>query len=437
MTEFKNSASAGAEKLRELSRGLRGRLYCGSCSEEKIRIAGDAEKLSACFRRGERVINALPNSIEWWKVTLAALFAGATVAVLPGLMGENEIRRRNGEIGAEKIFSDAAQVRRSLSSAGPVFPDGLPCDGNIVLFTSGTQGVSKGVVIRIDNYIPNLVATQGRLHMAPEDTDVCLSPYSHAMGLMYCSCTFFFAGDMYICRNELEYVNLFCRGPANITAVQPIYLERLCKDDDFVRAAAEKSFILVGGAPLTRKVYDAYIRAGARILNGYGMTECVAGVAITDRFSGVFDGGMDKMDSAEIAVAPDGEVLVSGSTVCRNYLNGAPVCGHSGIYHTGDAGFIRNGRLYITGRKDNIVVLKNGYKISLESIEDRVSALPEVSLCLAEGAPGGIKISVVSDAPEAVLEGCVQAVLEYYEKPFSLHKVDGIEVYNGKKVRKR
>ena len=167
------------------------------------------------------------------------------------------------------------------------------------------------------------------------------------------------------------------------------------------------------------------------------MTECVAAIAITDsETNNTNDRSLDIMESAVIKISEDGEVLVSGPTVCRQYIGGTPIPNSDGWYHTHDMGRIQNGRLYVSGRMDNVIVCENGYKISLEGVEDKVLKISEIDACLAEYIDKHLVFNIVSCRSQEELYALVDNCLEYFERPFKIKKVEKIEVHNGKKRRK-
>ena len=90
----------------------------------------------------------------------------------------------------------------------------------------------------------------------------------------------------------------------------------------------------------------------------------------------------------------------------------------------------------MTGRKDNVIVCENGYKISIEGLEDKILKLQEIDECVVEYVKKCLVISVVSVLNVEEIHALLDSNLEYYERPFRVKKVATIEVHNGKKLRK-
>lgn len=410
--------------------------YDGNKVISKTEVVMWAKRIAPLLHEGEFVSNSLKNSPGWWMITLASILAGATVVVYPNEKTKEDIIKENNKYGIKHVFFSEEDVHNLLVSVDECEGD-FPCNGRVVLFTSGTQSTPKGVVIEMKNYIPNLIATQGRLHMRRTDVNVGMSPYSHAMGFMYGSCDFFYGGNFIMCRNQLEFTNFIISGKPSIASMQPIYLENMIKLQKFVDAVSSMRYVLIGGAPMSQVAYERCCDAGVRIVNGYGMTECVAGIAITDSESNNNnDRSLDIMDSSIIDIAANGEILVAGATVCDKYINGDLITNVDGWYHTHDVGYIREGRLYATGRLDNVIVCENGYKISLESIEDKLLKIGGIEACTVEYIDKCLIINVVSLLEQKVVNTLVDSKLEYYERPFKIKQVKKIEVHNGKKMRK-
>lgn len=436
MEKLKDCTFCSREFNNVLARVAGNYIYDNGKIISKQEVLRRAKIIASYFDKGEFISNSLPNSPEWWMVTLAAFLSGATVVVYSNEKKQDDIISRNAEYGVKTAFFTEKDVQSFLATHDKI-EDGYPCDGGLVLFTSGTQFNPKGVLIEYSNYIPAVFATQNKLCMHHTDRNSCFAPYSHAMGFMYGLCDFLYGGDYTICRNQLEFINLIISRNLDVACMQPAFLESMIKLDKFTDAIVALRYVLIAGAPISQPAYEFYYNKGARILNAYGMTECVAAIAITDyEQNNNNDRSLDIMDSAVIKISEDGEVLVSGPTVCKQYLEGNAIPSNDGWYHTHDMGRIQNGRLYVSGRMDNVIVCENGYKISLEGIEDKVLKISEIDDCVAEYIDKHLVFNIVSHKSQEELYSLVDNCLEYFERPFKIKKVEKIEVHNGKKRRK-
>ena len=436
MSELKGYTCCNAD-LNSVLAGISGNyIYDNDKVISKLEVLRRAKVIASCLDEGQYISNSLPNSPEWWMVTLAAFLAGATVVTYSNEKRADEIHAKNEEYGIKMSFFSENDVHCFLEK-NHLIKDSYPGNGGLVLFTSGTQFNPKGVLIEYCNYIPAVIATQQKLHMRHTDRNSCFAPYSHAMGFMYGLCDFLYGGNYTICRNQLEFTNLIMAGKLDVACMQPVFLESMIKLDKFTDSIASLRYVLIAGAPISQPAYEFYHHKGTQIVNAYGMTECVAAIAITDsELNKTNDRSLDIMESAIIRISEEGEILVSGPTVCRQYINGNIIPSADGWYHTHDMGSIQNGRLYVSGRMDNVIVCENGYKISLEGVEDKVLKISEIDACVVEYIDKHLVFNIVSHKSQEELYALVDSCLEYFERPFRIKKVDNIEVHNGKKRRK-
>ncbi|RQN03198.1 long-chain fatty acid--CoA ligase [Aeromicrobium camelliae] len=149
-------------------------------------------------------------------------------------------------------------------------------------------------------------------------------------------------------------------------------------------------YAISGGAPLGDRLGHFYRGIGVTVLEGYGLTESTAALAVNrvdrQRMGTV---GVPFPDT-EVRVADDGELLFRGPQVFRGYWRNreatAAVLEADGWFHTGDLGEIDDdGFIKITGRKKEIIVTAGGKNVSPSILEDRVRAHPYVSQCLVVG----------------------------------------------------
>jgi long-chain acyl-CoA synthetase len=131
---------------------------------------------------------------------------------------------------------------------------------------------------------------------------------------------------------------------------------------------------------------------GIVCLEGYGITECSPLISVNRNKDYCF-GSVGKILPCFQLKLQEDEILVRGDSVMIGYYKDKELTDSvliDGWFHTGDLGVLdKNGFLHITGRKKNLIVLKNGKKVSPEEIETRVSQLPLVKEVIAYGASIG------------------------------------------------
>lgn len=297
-------------------------------------------------------------------------------------------------------------------------------DMKLLVYTSGTTGVAKGVMLSKQNLISGVY--YGLQVSTVYDTCLSVLPYHHTYEAV-CGILVSLHKHATICINEsLRSVaeNLKLYKPSYIMLV-PLFVETLYKK---VWKEAEKSNraetlrklismsnclrnigidlrkplfksvragfggrlkkIVCGGAPVRKELGDFFDAVGITLINGYGITECSPLVSANrDYYNDCTTVGVP-LPCAEIKIEDKteegiGEICVRGPIVMLGYYKNEAATEevlNDGWFATGDYGMLDDeGRIVITGRKKNIIVLKNGKNIYPEEIEAHLEPLPLVS----------------------------------------------------------
>lgn len=323
---------------------------------------------------------------------------------LPGLRGVVVFDR--GAAGGEEIsWRNFLQRGRSLLSAcdaelkkrcEALKPDDLAT----IMYTSGTTGNPKGVMLTHNNLLSNATAVN---EMAPRRADgVLLSwlPYSHIYARTVDHYLSLVSGTVLCLAESAETLveNLAEIQPTCISCVPRFYekvLSAVASDD------AEKTgkrlraifgprieWLNSGGAPLPLAVAQAYHAAGLVLLQGYGLTESAPVISFNcpEKYK-LASVGLP-IPGVEVAISSEGEVLTRGPHVMAGYWNNPAATAEAirdGWLHTGDLGQIDDeGFLSITGRKKELLVLSNGKKVVPSFIEGLLLAdacIDQVVVC--------------------------------------------------------
>ena len=162
-----------------------------------------------------------------------------------------------------------------------------------------------------------------------------------------------------------------------------------------------------GGAPLAKEIAEFFHAAGILILEGYGLTETTAATHVNrpDRYR--FGTVGPAIPGVEVQIAGDGEILVRGRNILREYFGKAEATREAideqGWFHTGDIGVEEDGLLRITDRKKDIIVTAGGKNIAPQNIENALkTSCPLISQAMVYGDKKSYLVAVVTISEENV-----------------------------------
>ncbi len=242
-------------------------------------------------------------------------------------------------------------------------------EGKILFFTSGTTERSKAVVLTDHSLCQSAWNGSEKLPLAPEDTLLCMLPLGHVFGFV---CGLLWGLSCGACvalgRGPRHYLDDCAFYRPTAVSLVPLLLGFLLKQ----RAVnPELKLILVGAGDCPPALLQAAGALGIRVSFGYGLTETSSGVAISVRGDPF---AMEICPDDTITLAEDGEILIQAPTcMMQGYYKRPEATAEvliDGVFHTGDLGrFDEEGRLHITGRKKDMLVLPDGTKIFLPEYE--------------------------------------------------------------------
>ena len=283
-----------------------------------------------------------------------------------------------------------------------------------ILYTSGTTGAPKGVMLTFGNFLINLESVCNRVPIFNEASRVfALLPAHHILPLVGCFIGPLYAGGSVVMAHTLdpaEMVATIRRHRATIMIGVPrlyalirkavmdglrasvvgrflYWLSATVNRPAFSRAImypAQKKFggalrqLVSGGAPLDREAARDLTILGFEVLEGYGMTECAPMITFPRP-------GLTRLGACGNPCLPDsvrienGEILVRGPHVFPGYWHNPEATAEAirdGWLHTGDLGYLdKDDYLFITGRKKEIIVLPSGKKVQPTEIEEKLAGL--------------------------------------------------------------
>jgi long-chain acyl-CoA synthetase len=452
-------------------------------------VAAEAARWQEGFRReglqaGDRVAVMLRNRLEWVLFDLASLglglvtvplfvndrpesFAhiiaetGARLLLIEGLPQWErigEVHDRLGGLARIVALTSVCQgecdprlveLDRWLPDtaagydAGAMEPDALAS----IVYTSGTTGTAKGVMLSHANILANAYASVSRVPVYPDDLFLSILPLSHTLERTVGYYLPMMAGACVAHIRSLEQLaeDLPAIRPTIIVAVPRVFERvlrritgRLAEEPRWKRrlfnlavAVGWQRFLwrqrrgpwsprllfwplldrlvarpvraafggrvrvaVSGGAPLSLEVARVFIALGLTILQGYGLTEASPVVCVSSEADNRPETVGPALAGVEVRIAPDGELLVKGDNVMLGYWHDAAAQGaamdRDGWLRTGDlARVAADGYITITGRNKDIIVLANGEKVPPADLELAIIADPlfEQVLIVGEGRP--------------------------------------------------
>ena len=285
-----------------------------------------------------------------------------------------------------------------------------PEDLATIMFTSGTTGKSKGVMLTHRNMAEN--ATCFDMKFPERSVLLTVLPIHHA----YCLSMDILKGlslGSIICINDslirmAKNIKLF---QPNVILMVPLMIETMAKKLQDVaglppeivkREVFGEQFhtICSGGAYLPPAMLDLFATYGIDILQGYGMTECAPVISTTMSWN-IKKGSVGQLIPNCEAKVVDEELWVRGSSVMQGYYQMPEETKETlvdGWLRTGDLGYVdEEGFVYLTGRKKNLIITKNGENVSPEELENRLSESPLIQEVLVRESEGVIEAEIFPD----------------------------------------
>jgi long-chain acyl-CoA synthetase len=404
-------------------------------------VADDAARLAASIRGkgiqpGERVAQVSENRYEWIIADLAIHLAGAVHVPIHMTLAGEQMAEQIADCGARLVFVSTrellakfgdrldskvlvfvhdeqardradAQLRPAARVPRPAeAPDGsadhaahgarsrtsAPDELATILYTSGTTGRPRGVMLSQRNLAANAVAmveAYGDSHAA---TRLNVLPLSHIYARTCDLYTWVYSGSRLVLGENRDAIgrDFQLARPTALSAVPHLYrriMEKLQADRPADEAVALRAYfggrmkrLNCGGAAVAPDVEAWYADHGLPLLPGYGMTEASPVVAVSNlqcRRAGTVG---RPLANVEVRLADDGEVLVRGPNVMLGYWQDDAATAEAirdGWLHTGDLGAIdAGGFLAIRGRKKELIVLATGKKVSPTRIDNLLTASP-------------------------------------------------------------
>lgn len=405
------------------------------------RVAGLARRLETA---PQTVAIALPGGIDYVVADLALTLAGKRQVPLPFFFSREQVAHILQETAAGAVIA-AAPDAHGAWPLPVISPDATQADlpeytgdGDRVIYTSGSSGRPKGVVIGDRQLNASLAALSEVVGAGPQDRHLSVLPLAQLLEQI---CGIFLpilAGAVCVMRSDATRALLggpidgLTRAMAEIrpttSLLAPGVLGRWVAaiKGGGTPAPSSLRFVAVGGAASPPALIRAAEAAGIPVYEGYGLSECCSVVAMNRPGANVPGTVGPVLNGLDVQII-DSEITVAGPSVMERYLGGPPAPAR---WHTGDLGHFDGGCLVVEGRKDALLITPAGRNISPEWVEARINADPSVisSALALRDSDGALVLVAALAAP--VIPGEVAemlADLPGYARPSGLIPVEPSE----------
>ena len=418
--------------------------------------------LSQGVKKGDKIAVSGKNSPEWAIAYLGIIYAGCIVVPLDILLKDSEMETLMKFGGVSRLFIDSDRIR-NIDKDGSVGlieklslePDNeykyvLDLDGEeregfeaksdevaAILFTSGTTGTPKGVMLTNENLVADCYLAQGNMNIYSTDVFYAILPIHHAytmLAVMYESfsvgaCTVF--GKKLVVTQILKElregkVTMFLAVPMLFNKMIAALMSGIRKKGIVVyglirflmsvSGAIKKifgvnigkkmfSFLLknlslennriciCGGGPLPASTFKMFNQLGIDFVQGYGLTETSPITHLNPTYAYIESSVGKSIPECQVKIVdPDdegnGTIYIKGPMVMKGYYNNEEatkeVLSEDGWLNTGDVGHEdQNHYLYLTGRAKSVIVTDGGKNVFPEEIEDHFQLYDEIDqICI-------------------------------------------------------
>ena len=413
-------------------------------------------------KKGDKVAVTGKNSPEWTIAYLSIMYAGATVVPLDYQLHSEEITALLDFSGASVLFVDEekydeiAALKNNLNFISLAsekknyildltdpgdFPGDMPLETDLaaILYTSGTTGNQKGVMLTQSNFVSDCFLAQGHMALTENDVFYALLPLHHSYSMLAVFIEAMSVGAEIVFAKKLVVTQILKDlkvGKVTMFLAIPMLFNKLLKAlmngikekgiviygiirflmfiSGFIKKTTGKNpgkkmfkgllaklsldtnrICICGGGPLPASTFKMFNQLGIDFVQGYGLTETSPIIALNpvEHYKEASVGAITPGTEIKI-LNPDetgnGEILVKGPMVMQGYYKNQEATDEiftsDGWLKTGDVGHLDDENfLYLTGRKKSLIVTEGGKNVFPEEIEDHFQLYDEIEQVLIRG----------------------------------------------------
>lgn len=428
----------------------------GDASLSRSDLVGAATSVAERVARAQRVaVLATPTATTVLAI-IGCLIAGVPVVPVPADVGEAERRHILADSGAQAWIGELPQDAEGLPHI-PVrlharswhrYAEPTPDSTALIMYTSGTTGPPKGVVLSRRAIAADIDALAQAWQWTADDTLVHGLPLFHVHGLILGLLGSLRIGNRFVHTGK-PTPEAYAQAAGSLYFGVPTVWSRVVGDPDAARALSSARLLVSGSAPLPVPVFDELVRlTGHAPVERYGSTETL--ITLSTSVDGERRAGWVGLPLAGVQtrlvdddgaeVAHDGETIgrleVKSPTMFEGYLNRADATADAfttdGWYRTGDVAVVdADGMHRIVGRESVDLIKSGGYRIGAGEIETVLLGHAGVSEVAVVGVPDDdlgqrIVAFVVGDADPADLIDYVARQLSVHKRPREVRVVESL-----------
>ena len=439
--------------LYEVSEGYRiVRTTYGEAREAAIGKSAALSALLADCPRGAAVGIYLENGPEWIETLWAVLRSGFRPLLMNMRLDDETLRGALAQAGAVAVISESREFGvRAIHSLPPAEADGAEpvFAEELLVMSSGTSGGVKLCAygaeefhLQIRDSLDIILKCKAMKKLYNGNIKhLDFLPFYHIFGLTAVYVWFGFFGRAFVHLADLApqtIVNTIRRHEVTHIFSVPLFWEKVREqalrviDERGQRARFDRalslslklgdvpllgrlfrklafrevrdnlfgesiSFMITGGSAIPRSVLEFFNGIGYRLANGYGMTETgITSVELSSKLRTICGGSVGRpMSSIKYARGPEGGLLVSGASTAKYIIEGGVKRAREAVFDTRDLAEERDGRWYILGRRDDLVVSPGGENLNPELIEPRFEIDGLEGVCLTADRRSGESVPVL------------------------------------------
>ena len=479
--EFQERVNRLANALSDLGVGRGDRVAIMEVNCNQIpEIYFAAAKLDAIFvplnfRAKSDELAQMLNSAEPTVLFVGARYVDLVKSIRDQVIPPNYIASIEARVGGEWLFYE--DLVDSSSPEEIHFPEGDDEDTTILMFTAGTTGAPKGVMLTHQSFTSYLLANVTPPDPDLEESNLLSVPLYHIAGMQSVMASVYGGRTLIIMRQfePLEWMALAQAERANRAMMVPTMLKQLMDHPQFHSFdLSSLEVITYGAAPMPMEVIRRAIKEfpGARFINAFGQTETASTITMLPPEDHVLEGGPEEvakklkrltsigkpLDDVEVSIVDEdgeavaegdvGEIVARGPRIMKGYWNQDDATDgtiRGGWLYTGDLGYQdEDGYIYLAGRAKDFIK-RGGEMISPEELERVLMSYPGVEDAAVIGVPDvdwgeRVRAVVVRRDPSATEEGLIEHCHQHlasFKRPESVVFVDEIPRNPLGKVLKR